>query len=193
MTRTDAINEMLSAIREAPVSSLDGEDLGVDVAVAEDVLDRIDRLVQSTPWTFNTERKITFTPDSDGLITVGSDVLSIRWDRCLNRNTQEPILRGQGKVYNRATNTFVWAAPVKADLLIRKQPWDSIPEIAQQYIVTRAAREFVLKTTSDQTAYQASAITERDAHRQLKKMYAMESKVNYFHGPGMHELTGGRY
>ena len=48
----DAINEMLAAIGESPVTTLD-EDGSADVANARRILNRINRQIQSKGWAFN--------------------------------------------------------------------------------------------------------------------------------------------
>ena len=48
----DAVNDILSAIGESPVSTLEG-DVNADVVNARRILTKINRMEQSKGWTFN--------------------------------------------------------------------------------------------------------------------------------------------
>ena len=64
-TELEAVNIMLSAIGEAPVSSLENTQLE-DVAVAQNILNETIVDVQSTGYNFNTEYNFKINPDIDG-------------------------------------------------------------------------------------------------------------------------------
>ena len=52
-TQLEAVNTMLSTIGEAPVNSLTGS-LPVDASMAVNILNEVNREVQSAGWKFNT-------------------------------------------------------------------------------------------------------------------------------------------
>ena len=54
MTQLEAVNVLLTTIGEAPVNSLSGKQT-TDVAIAQQVLNEVNREVQSRGWHFNTE------------------------------------------------------------------------------------------------------------------------------------------
>ncbi|MFL1495723.1 hypothetical protein, partial [Pseudomonas antarctica] len=80
-----AVNDMLAAIGESPVSSLEG-DPNADVANCRRLLNQVNREVQSKGWAFNIEEDATLTPDSfSGLINYLSDYLKITTGNYSNR------------------------------------------------------------------------------------------------------------
>ena len=73
-TRTselEAVNTILSTVGEAPLSSLTGS-LPVDGTMARNVLNEINREVQSQGWHFNTHYKATLSKDASNKIPLAS-------------------------------------------------------------------------------------------------------------------------
>ena len=68
-TQLEAVNVMLSAIGEAPVSSLENSQLE-DVAVAQNILNETIVDVQTTGYNFNSEYNYKISPDTDSIINV---------------------------------------------------------------------------------------------------------------------------
>ena len=59
-TELEAVNTILSTIGEAPLSTLTGS-LPVDGTTAKNVLNEINREVQSAGWQFNSHYKVDLT------------------------------------------------------------------------------------------------------------------------------------
>ena len=74
-TKLEAINTMLSAIGESPVNSLTSG--LVDAEQAETILNSVNREVQSMGWSFNTDLKRQFVPDTNKQIQIPSNILRI--------------------------------------------------------------------------------------------------------------------
>ncbi|UGC97345.1 tail fiber protein [Klebsiella phage vB_KpnP_ZK2] len=128
----DAINEMLAAIGESPVTTLD-EDGSADVANARRILNRINRQIQSKGWAFNINQSATLTPDANtGLIPFRPAYLSILGGQYVNRG---------GWVYDKSTDTDTFSGPITVTL-ITLQDYDEMPECFRQWIVTKASRQF---------------------------------------------------
>lgn len=173
-TKLNAVNKMLSAIGEAPFSSLDGE-LTVDGTTAVNTLDETSRKVQATGWHWNTDPDSTLTPDGGGLITMGSDVVSVDVNRDLFPDI-DPVLRGS-KLYNRSDRTYVWSKALTADVQYLLD-WDSLPEAARQYIMIRAARIFQTESVGDTATYQFTAKDEEEALRVLNSYETRQLDAN---------------
>ena len=73
-THLEAVNTMLSTIGEAPVNSLTGS-LPTDASMAKNILDEVNREVQSGGWKFNTSYKATLSRDTNNKIPVANDVM----------------------------------------------------------------------------------------------------------------------
>ena len=61
-TELDAVNQILSSVGQAPVTTLDLQTL--NCAIVLNTLREVNKQVQSEGWIFNTERDYTLTPDS---------------------------------------------------------------------------------------------------------------------------------
>ena len=140
MTELEAVNTMLVTIGEQPVSSLDNLAGLQDASIARQILSNISRAVQSKGWVFNLDRQVTYTPDTNGEIVLGSNVLRIDTTSKVRSSTKDIVERG-GKLYDREKNTSVFTDSIKVDRVIVLN-FDDLPEAARRYIATRSARVF---------------------------------------------------
>ena len=140
MTELEAVNTMLVTIGEQPVSSLDNLAGLQDASIARQILSNISRAVQSKGWVFNLDLQVTYTPDANGEINLGSNVLRIDTTSKVRGTTKDIVERG-GKLYDRENNTSIFTDSVKVDRVIVLN-FDDLPEVARRYIATRSARVF---------------------------------------------------
>ncbi|QHJ81075.1 MAG: hypothetical protein [Bacteriophage sp.] len=130
-----AVNDMLAAIGESPVNSLEG-DANADIANARRILNNVNREVQSRGWTYNILEGETLRPDSfSGQITYMSDYLRLTVDGGTNY-----VNRG-GFIYDRTAKTDIFTAPITVNL-IRLKDYSEMPECFRALIVTKASRRF---------------------------------------------------
>lgn len=131
-----AVNDILAAIGESPVSTLEG-DANADVANARRVLNKINREIQSKGWTFNIEEGQQLAPDVfDQMIPYMNDYLSV-----LSAGGQSAYINRGGYVYDRLNNTDRFLAPIIVNI-IRLREFYEMPECFRHWIVTKAARQF---------------------------------------------------
>lgn len=137
-TELEAVNTMLRAIGESPVSTLSG-DVGVDVVTARQTLTEIMKAVQTEGWIFNTEYDYPLNRDMSGQIIVPANALQV--DIVKNRYSDiDPVMRGN-KVYDRKNHTFTFTIDLKAKIVFGLSFTD-MPESARHYVTYRAARKF---------------------------------------------------
>lgn len=136
-TELEAINEMLRAIGEAPVSTIDTGNS--DVTTALDLLRSHSRRVQALGWHFNTERDTIIIPDGNGYLNVPSNALKI--DASGYQAYQDVIQRGT-KLYDKENKTFVFTESITVDIVVGLD-WDELPESARAHIIALAGLEFV--------------------------------------------------
>jgi len=140
MTELEAVNTMLITIGEQPVSSLDNLAGLQDASIARQILSNISRAVQSKGWVFNLDLQVTYSPDSNGQIILGSNVIRIDSTSKVRGTTKDVVERG-GRLYDREKNTSIFTGDVKVDRVIILV-FDDLPEAARRYIATRSARVF---------------------------------------------------
>lgn len=133
-----AVNDILAAIGESPVSSLEG-DPNADVANARRILSQVNREVQAKGWTFNIEEGATLSPDAfSGLIEYLPTYLKLTVAGGTN------LVNRGGYVYDTTAKTDVFTNPLTVNL-IRLKEYDEMPECFRSYIVAKASRRFNIR------------------------------------------------
>lgn len=173
-TQLDAVNTMLSAIGEAPVSSLSSGLL--EAEVAETILNTVDREVQSMGWHFNTELNKSYAQDSNGEIILGTDVL--RADATQKVDSRDLVQRGL-KMYDRVNNTFTINADTALDVVVQLN-FDDLPEVAKRYVVMRATRIFQDRIVGSNTLHDFQMRDEATALAELREFDKAADDHNIF-------------
>lgn len=130
-----AVNDLLAAIGESPVNTLEG-DSNADVANARRILNNINREIQSKGWTFNISMGETLQPDvQTGFIPYLPSYLSL-----MVSGGTSYVKRGD-LIYDTATRTDIFTGPIQVDL-IRLKEYSEMPDCFRNLIITKASRRF---------------------------------------------------
>ena len=160
----DAINDMLAAIGESPVTTLD-EDGSADVANARRILNKVNRQIQAKGWTFNIDTAAVLTPDvNTNMIPYRPNYLSILGGQYINR---------AGWVYDKSTGTDEFTGAITVTL-ITLQDYDEMPECFRLWIVTKASRQFNSRFFGAEDVEQSLAQEEQEA-----RMTCNEFEMDY--------------
>lgn len=168
-TKLDAVNTMLSAIGEAPVSSLSSG--LIEAEIAETILDTVDREVQSMGWHFNTELNKSFAQDTNGQVILPADILQA--DATLLANSPDLVQRGL-KMYDRKNHTFNIGVNVALDVVVQID-FDDVPEVAKRYMVLRATRIFQDRVVGSATLH---GFHEKDENRALMELREFDKSAD---------------
>jgi len=145
-----AVNQILAACGQAPVTSLD--QTNPDVAIAYDTLLETSREVQSEGWSFNKEAHYPMTPDSNNEIKIPNNVLQI--DLSVSSASDKNAIRKNGKLYDKEHHTDQWTdGAVDCDITWLFD-WVDLPRPIQDYITCRAATKTSSRIVGDQGQYQ---------------------------------------
>ena len=145
-----AVNQILAACGQAPVTSLD--QTNPDVAIAYDTLLETSREVQSEGWSFNKEAHYPMTPDSNNEIKIPNNVLQI--DLSISSASDKNAIRKDGKLYDKEHHTYQWTdGAVDCDITWLFD-WVDLPRPIQDYITCRAATKTSSRIVGDQSQYQ---------------------------------------
>ena len=178
-THLEAVNTMLSTIGEAPVNSLTGS-LPTDASMAKNILDEVNREVQSGGWKFNTSYKATLSRDTDNKIPVANDVMLIELNPLLeSKSSYDPVIRG-AFLYNLATESFVFDKNLENATVVSLLDFENIPEQARRYITIRASRIFHDRTLGANALHRFSRQDELVALSILKQAEASVADHNIF-------------
>lgn len=134
----DAVNDILSAIGEAPVNTLEG-DANADVVNARRILQKINRQEQAKGWTFNIDEGVSLAPDVfSNLIPYMPNYLSV------TTTGGTPYVNRGGYVYDRTNRTDRFTSSITVNLITLRS-FEEMPEQFRNYIVTKSAKEFNIR------------------------------------------------
>ena len=168
MTELEAVNVLLTTIGEAPVNTLDGNQV-TDVSIAKQVRNEVSREVQAQGWHFNTEQNVPLTPDTLGNIVIPADTARI------DARDFNVVVR-ENKLFNLTDRTFAFVSKILVDI-IYYQDFANLPQQAKNYITTRAARIFADRTLNSESIHK---MTSRDEQRALIDLKEMEGDTGDF-------------
>jgi hypothetical protein len=180
----DAVNDMLAAIGESPVNTLEG-DTNADVANARRVLNKVNVEVQARGWTFNIEAGVTLSPDVfSKLIDYMPDFLSVRVP-----GAETTYANRGGYLYDRLGKTDLFTDPIVVDM-IRLRAFTEMPPQFRTYIVARASRRFNMRFFGAAEIEAALQEEENDAWAAVNEYELDYGVFNMLDGDSW---TAGRY
>jgi len=157
-TKLDAVNSLLTAVGEYPVSNLVDDIAEAQIAIQ--VIDEVSRELQSRGWSWNTRRKAKLIPDTNNNIFVPTNVTRVDatdvngW----NDRNQRFTIRNS-KLFNMVDFTATFETEVYADL-VYLWDFDDLPEEARRFITLDAQHRYmnrVVGADADMAQVQAQA------------------------------------
>jgi len=186
-TQLECVNTMLSTIGESPVNSLSGV-LPLDASTAVNILNEVNREVQSAGWKFNTSWKVSLNRDVNNKLVVGADVLHIEFNHLReSKSSYDPVLRGN-YLYNLAGETFTWTKDFEYVTVFYLLDFENIPEQARRYITIRASRIYHDRTLGSQSIHKFSIQDELGALALLKQTESDTADHNIFDSLDQHKI-----
>ena len=150
-TELPAINQILMACGQAPVTTLD--ETNPDVAIAYQTLLEVSREVQSEGWSFNKEGHYEMTPDTNDEIVIPNNILQIDLTHNASIGDKNAVRKG-GKLYDKQNHTDKWTdGAVECDI-VWLFDWVDLPRPIQDYITARASTITSSRIVGDTTQYQ---------------------------------------
>ena len=177
-TELPAINQILMACGQAPVTTLD--ETNPDVAIAYQTLLEVSREIQSEGWSFNKEPHYDMVPDDTTYeIVIPNNVLQI--DLSPPHVKDKQPIRKNGKLYDKEHHTYEWKdGTVQCDILWLFD-WVDLPRPIQDYITARAATVTSSRIVGDKTQYEML---------QQKEAYTRAVAMEYECNQGDHSFFG---
>ncbi len=138
-TELSAVNSILGAIGQSPVTSLVFDN--PEVSFIYNILRDCNVDIQNEGWHFNTEKHVTYTPDSTtGKIAVGNDILRMDVTDGWRKRSYDVVKRN-GYLYDKYDHTDDWSDASEMTLdITRLLNFEDIPSVFQRYIIARASR-----------------------------------------------------
>ena len=196
LSELDAINQVLVAIGQAPVDSLDSTN--PDVAIVETTLNQVTRDVLAEGWTFNTERMYKLTPGDDPddpvhyqhiVYPCDDTACAIQLDFTNPYGTYDPVyfyFNGDGYLYDKnrepRSEGEIWTFPVYCDVTWLL-PWVACPDPMKAYITARTASQVSSRIIGDPQQFQMLSQYEAYCRATVQQYECTQGDYNYFGQP----------
>jgi hypothetical protein len=179
-TLLEAVNICLATIGEAPVNSLESQQVG-EAADAERALLEFHKEGQAQGWSWNRETEVPFHRDSDtGGLTVPANI--VQWAPSRVEWNGRFQLRGARVYDSQARSYAIGEATIYANV-VTLLSWDESPEVYNRWATIRAARVFSNRAVGNTTTYQLTQADQDEAWANLLRTDTAQSQPN--------ALTGG--
>lgn len=172
LTELEAVNKMLLAIVESPISSLEvtGD---LNVSVAREILYDTSREVQSKGWYFNREFDYPLPRNMDNEIPVPQNALSLELARDFS---YLKITQRGNRLYDQENLTYLFDKTIKVNMVLFLG-WDELPQDAKQYVSILAAIRFQKRMLGAE--YFDNVLTEEEARAKAQLEDADATAADY--------------
>ena len=183
-TELSAVNSILGAIGQSPLTTLNFEN--PEIAMIYNLLRDANVDTQSEGWHYNTEKHVKFTPDVNGKIAIGNDILSMDLHDNQAKRTQN-LVRRNGFIYDKQDHTDVFTASLDLDV-VRLYNFEDLPIVFRRYITYRASRVAatklvanpqLVKLLAQQEALARAALMEYECNQGDHSMFGFEDNSAY--------------
>ena len=164
-TKLEAVNVMMTAIGETPVNSIPSSTT-TDVSIAIQILDNVNREVQSVGWSFNRDKDYVLTPNTSNEIALAANVLRV--DTMGKSNNKDYVERAR-KLWDRKNHTYTITEEKVYVAIVWLLNFDELPEVARRYIAVRSARIFQDRMLSSESLHKFHQEDELQALAMLKE------------------------
>jgi len=169
-TELAAVNQILGAVGQAPVTTLDNTN--PDVAIAYGTLQDVSREIQGEGWSYNKEYEYPFTPDTNKEILIPSNVLSIDLSDLPQNRGIDSVTRN-GKLYDKTNHQYTWTDEKVYCDVVWAFDFVDIPQAIRDYITARASTTTCIKMVGDGDLY--NMLAQREA---VSRASALEFDCN---------------
>ena len=186
-TELSAVNAILGAIGQSPVTSINktNPEIGFIYNLLRDA--NVD--LQAEGWHFNTEKHVTYTPDANGKIAIGNDILKMdTTDGWVDRT--HDVVKRNGYLYDKQSHSDDFSGHsggIKLDI-VKLLSYEDLPEIFKRYIIhkasVRAATQLVgnaqlAQLLAQQEAVSRAAIIEYECNQGNHTMFGLPEDSVY--------------
>ena len=186
-TELSAVNAILGAIGQSPVTSINktNPEIGFIYNLLRDA--NVD--LQAEGWHFNTEKHVTYTPDANGKIAIGNDILKMdTTDGWVDRT--HDVVKRNGFLYDKQSHSDDFSGHsggIKLDI-VKLLSYEDLPEIFKRYIIhkasVRAATQLVgnaqlAQLLAQQEAVSRAAIIEYECNQGNHTMFGLPEDSVY--------------
>lgn len=187
-SKLDAVNLLLSTIRQARITALPSATPTIDETEASATIDEQVKWVQIVNhFHWNLREKRVFPADGVGDITLPTNtafVDYIRDDKFIAVGAQDKIAERNGKLYNVDQDTTNFGAFTTKELMIVYWlDFADLPESARHAVVMRARYEFMLKRKPESPLLTHFKGIADEAEREMRRDHRRRRRPNMLEHP----------
>jgi len=184
-TELSAVNNILGAIGQSPLTTLNFDN--PEIAFIYNLLRDANVDTQAEGWHFNTEKHVKYSPDANGKIAIGNDILSMDvHDNHIRRNYN--LVRRNGFLYDKQDHTDVFTVD-SIDLdVVRLYNFEDLPTVFRRFITYRAsaaaatqlvANPNLARLLSNQAGLARAALQEYECNQGDHNMFGFPDDTAY--------------
>ena len=185
-TELSAVNSILGSIGQSPITSLQASG-GIDplanpeISYIKNLLDEVNKDVQTSGWHFNTHYRVKQSPDAQGNYVVPQDsILYDISDGQIDRDTD--VIKKDGKLYDLVHQTDVFTQDYYFDI-ISLLPFADVPPPIQRYIIARAAVRAATQLVSNADLVKLLKLEEEQAKANALNYETEQGDYNFMGWP----------
>ena len=190
-TELSAVNAILGAIGQRPVSNLDSTH-NPEVSLVYGILRDCNIDLQNEGWHFNTEKHVKYTPQEVGgikKIAIGNDILKMDvTDGWVKRNYD--VVKRNGYLYDKYDHTDDWSELTDGiDLdIVRLLSFEDLPSPFKRYITAKASVRVatqlignpqLVQLLSQQEALARATVMEYECNQGNNTMFGLPEDSTY--------------
>ena len=175
LTELNAVNSVLAAIGQSPVTTLDFEN--PETSFVYNLIQECSRDVQDEGWVFNREHMYPLKPNSDNHILIPNNVL--RMDVSQNdvyRFTD--VVKRDGKLYDKYTHSFEFGSTMYFDI-VWFFPLTDLPSVFQRYITSMASRRAAVQMVDNPQLTQLLQVNEQQNRASCMEYETQQGDFNF--------------
>ena len=183
-TELSAVNNILGAIGQSPLTTLNFDN--PEVSFIYNLLRDANVDTQAEGWHFNTEKHIKFSPDANGKIAIGDDILSMDLNDNEARRTYN-LVRRNGFLYDKQDHTDVFTSDIDLDV-VRLYLFEDLPIVFRRFITYRAsaaaatqlvANPNLVRLLTNQAGLARAALQEYECNQGDHNMFGFPDDTAY--------------
>ena len=181
-TELSAVNSILGSIGQSPITSLTGTALqNPEISFIKNLLDQVNRDVQTSGWHFNTQHRVKQSPDAQGNYVVPQNsILYDISDGQIDRDTD--VTKINGKLYDLVHQTDVFTKDYYFDI-ITLYKFADVPPAIQRYIIARAAVRAATQLVSNADLVKLLKLEEEQAKANALNYETEQGDYNFMGWP----------
>ena len=176
-TELSAVNSILGAIGQAPITSLTSQTTtaSVETQISENpeiafifnLLRDANVDTQTEGWHFNTEYHVKFSPDANKKIAISADIISMDLHDNQARRHHD-LVRRNGFLYDKTDHTDEFDGDIDLDV-VRLYQFEDLPVPFKRFIIYRASRIAATQLVANPGLVRLLGVQEQQARAALQE------------------------